>query len=364
MRIAFLKSYLLWAYATGGERTHVAWLQALSEAGHEVVMRYAVPATLPEAVTDSLLSIIRRYGLPLAMSDSRHIVYHAHRVTVETIRVKAPPASWITSWLDDLRPDVVIGDLKDMALAPLLPAIWRDRGFLFLQDVETVETLHNVLAPTALARLKRSSFAVTASSKFLQTVAAERLDLDVAVVYPWVDMSPVSTVANVDGSVTMFGTSPEKGFDLFEDVARKMPSHQFLAVAGWNEPERASTVANLRFAPFVLDPADIYGSSSVILAPSQVPEGFGRVALEAMASGRGVVVSDKGALGEVVGDVGVVIPSVGEASACDRWVDAVSALMNADTLRARGEAGIFRARKFREISERQLKRLFGFRLHI
>jgi hypothetical protein len=364
MRIAFLKSYLLWAHATGGELTHLAWLRALSEAGHEVTMRYAVDPMLPEGAMESLISVIRHYDLPLVSADSHRVVYLAQGVRVETIREERPPSSWILSWLDDLQPDVVMGDLKDTALAPLLPVIWRDRGFLFVQDVATVETLARVLTAEARARLRNSSFTIVATSHFLRARVSDRLDLCAKVAYPLVDRGSTSTAADINAPITMFGTTREKGFDLFEKIARSMPSRVFRAVANWNESERTATLENLRFAQFVLDPTELYDSSSIVLVPSRVPEGFGRVALEAMAAGRPVVVTDRGALPEVVGDVGIVIPSEGEITACDRWVDAVYALREGGVLREKRSAGVSRAGELRKQSLRQLEQLLGFTRHI
>lgn len=57
---------------------------------------------------------------------------------------------------------------------------------------------------------------------------------------------------------------------------------------------------------------ELYRSFDVLVTPSHdmptVMEQFGRVVVEAMASGVPVVVSDSGALPEVVGDAGIVVP--------------------------------------------------------
>ena len=51
----------------------------------------------------------------------------------------------------------------------------------------------------------------------------------------------------------------------------------------------------------------LYRDARAVLLPSRY-EGFGMPALEGLALGRSVVVSDQGALREVVGDVGRVVP--------------------------------------------------------
>ncbi|MEW9920334.1 glycosyltransferase family 4 protein [Marimonas sp. MJW-29] len=64
------------------------------------------------------------------------------------------------------------------------------------------------------------------------------------------------------------------------------------------------------------------GSAKVAIIPSRF-EGFGLVALEAMALGRSTIVSDAGGLPEVVGDTAVVVP-VGDTSS---MAGAISALL-------------------------------------
>lgn len=82
--------------------------------------------------------------------------------------------------------------------------------------------------------------------------------------------------------------------------------------------------------------ADVVGlvdMASVVAVPSRY-EGFGIPALEAMARGRAVVVSDAGALPEVVGEGGVVVP----AGDVDAWASELAALL--DDPARRGSIGV------------------------
>ncbi len=100
---------------------------------------------------------------------------------------------------------------------------------------------------------------------------------------------------------------------------------------GWlSEPiveeiEKASKSMAVRYLRFVDDtwmPA-LYAGSVGLLAPSWY-EGFGLPVLEAMACGAAVITSDRGALPEVTGDAGLIVPpgNVDElASAMVRLVD-------------------------------------------
>ena len=66
-----------------------------------------------------------------------------------------------------------------------------------------------------------------------------------------------------------------------------------------------------------------YAESTLVVVPS-LYEGFGLPAGEAMACGAAVVSSDGGALPEVVGDTGILVPA-GDARALERAIDALLA---------------------------------------
>lgn len=91
--------------------------------------------------------------------------------------------------------------------------------------------------------------------------------------------------------------------------------------------------------------ADVVGLldlASIVAVPSRY-EGFGIPALEAMARGRAVVVSDAAALPEVVGDGGVVV----RAGDVDAWAEHLAELLDDPGRRAAlGDAGRRRARVF------------------
>ncbi len=95
-------------------------------------------------------------------------------------------------------------------------------------------------------------------------------------------------------------------FDAWADVARA--SGALLLVAGapspWDVPALASRLARLdpdsvRYVGAIEDVATYLHASDVVVVPSVAPEAFGRVALEALASGRPVVASKSGALSEI-----------------------------------------------------------------
>lgn len=102
--------------------------------------------------------------------------------------------------------------------------------------------------------------------------------------------------------------------------------------------ERLLFVAGLTDAEL----AALFASATVAVTPS-LYEGFGLPAAEAMACGTPVVVTDGGALPEVVGQAGVVVPA-GDAGALR---DALAALLDDPARRGRlSAAGLERARLY------------------
>jgi glycosyltransferase involved in cell wall biosynthesis len=108
---------------------------------------------------------------------------------------------------------------------------------------------------------------------------------------------------------------PVKGVDVLLDAFRQLPMRASLVVAG-DGPERRRLVgdgvyvrAPVRHAdlPAFLKSLDVLVLPSVTILPLH-REQFGRVLVEAMAAGVPVIGSSSGAIPEVVGDAGLVVP--------------------------------------------------------
>ena len=100
---------------------------------------------------------------------------------------------------------------------------------------------------------------------------------------------------------------------------------------------RLGLVERVRFAGLIEDadlPA-IYSGAALVVLPS-LEEGFGLPALEAMACGAPLVVSDRGALPEVVADAALVVDADAEPTLTAAMTRALSDARLAEDLRARG----------------------------
>jgi len=87
--------------------------------------------------------------------------------------------------------------------------------------------------------------------------------------------------------------------------------------------ERLGIAANIRFVSGIstADMVRYYAEASIAVVPS-IYEGFGLPAGEAMACGVPVVSTDGGALPEVVGDAGIIVP-VRDAGALEQAIESL-----------------------------------------
>lgn len=115
----------------------------------------------------------------------------------------------------------------------------------------------------------------------------------------------------------------------------------------------ARGLKRVRFLGHVDDMASLLARADIVVVPSVWPEAFGLVTVEAMATGAAVVVSNAGALPEVVHGAGVVFPAGNDAALADRLI----ALIRSPELRRRlGRAARRRAEE-RYSLDRRVARL-------
>jgi len=164
--------------------------------------------------------------------------------------------------------------------------------------------------------------------------------------------------------ITIFNPVLQKGGELFREIARRGPERRFGWVPGWEglkkegrfDPDICAAICeslDVRFTGRVPEevnlqglsnvvrlevafpPTPIYACSRLLLVPSQWPEAFGRVALEAMANGIPVLGSVVGALPELLREGGILLPKANP----DVWLKAITALDDPDYYRAIAERG-------------------------
>jgi glycosyltransferase involved in cell wall biosynthesis len=117
------------------------------------------------------------------------------------------------------------------------------------------------------------------------------------VLKPYVDMARFKPLVAAAGSpsryyVTLINLNESKGGKMLIDLAKAMPEVQFLGVeGGYGDQIRENAVRNITYMSKTDKIEDVYAKSRIVIMPSDL-ETWGRVAVEAMASGVPVIIND------------------------------------------------------------------------
>jgi glycosyltransferase involved in cell wall biosynthesis len=153
-------------------------------------------------------------------------------------------------------------------------------------------------------------------SRFLTGAYREKIGLVSTPLEPPLDWSTVVAPADARAFVTFVNPAPHKGLFLFARLADMLGSRRsdipVLVVQSGQSGGSLNNIPGIDFsrypqlmaAPPVQAPRDYFALTRVLLVPSVWEEPFGRVAAEAMVNGIPPIVSNRGALPDVVdGDV-------------------------------------------------------------
>ncbi len=139
----------------------------------------------------------------------------------------------------------------------------------------------------------------------------------------------------------------------YRDLVNRRPDTLPLVLAGGARPEAAPWLEEIRRPPLAgrvrhvgyvaaEQRQDLFESAALLVMPS-LHEGFGMPVLEAMSLGVPVVVSDRGALPEVVGEAGLIVDPTNP----DALSAAIERMLNDEACAAAAAAkGVRRARTF------------------
>lgn len=129
----------------------------------------------------------------------------------------------------------------------------------------------------------------------------------VVTVYPPTDPKKYA-VKNTGDNVTLINLNKPKGGDVFWQLVRIMQDTKFLGVkGGYGEQELLDVdLPNVTILDNTPDIKSIYSQSRIVLMPSAY-ESWGRVAIEAAASGIPVIASPTPGLRESLGDAGIFV---------------------------------------------------------
>lgn len=220
--------------------------------------------------------------------------------------------------IEEFAPHVVLTQLDGAREVVARARRYGCRSALYVLDVDYGENFRALAAEPDV---------VLTVSRFARDELARRFGRDSHVLYPPLDVDAYRTPRREE-FVTMINPVPVKGVDVALRLAEALPQQQFLFVEGWGtDPATVGRIERLPNATYLrkqLDMRTVYGRTRVLIVPSQWQEAFGRVVVEAQASGIPVIASRTGGLPEAVGEGGILIDDYRDPA---RWLPELQGLL-------------------------------------
>jgi len=156
-------------------------------------------------------------------------------------------------------------------------------------------------------------------------------------------------------SITLVNLWEDKGSAIFYELARRFPELPFLGVKGGYGEQVIQDLPNVTIMEHTPDMKSVYGQTKVLLMPSKY-ESFGRVGVEAMASGIPVLAEATPGLLESLGDAG----TFADRDDVEAWETALRALLKPAKYGKVAKLALARSKSLAESREVQLMTLSMF----
>lgn len=176
-----------------------------------------------------------------------------------------------------------------------------------------------------IARIRKSlclADSIVSNSEYTRRTLKSILGLESRVMTPPIEHAPSGCRIREDGTILFVSPVRHKGVDVAIELSRRLKEERFVFVgdAKRSTIRRLERLDNVDYIPWVSDMEPCYSASKLVIVPSVIPEGYGRVCAEAQIRGLPCVVSAVGALPEVVAGGGDVVHNSRDV---DSWVDIV-----------------------------------------
>lgn len=237
-----------------------------------------------------LLRTLKAEGHDIAVvwhNSSAHEPYEWEGIPVYPNTDKYVALHWVP-WAD-----LVITHLEATERAAILAARY---------NIPVVHLVHNTMAQTHGYLAYRNDLTVY-NSNYVRDGFPEN-EAPSIVVHPPID--PAEYRTGHGSAVTLVNLYRPKGTDTFYAVAQAMPAQRFLAVAGGYGAQDVRELPNVEHHPNVEDMRQVYCLTKVVLMPSEY-ESFGRIAIEAAASGIPTIAHPTPGLKEALGPSGIYV---------------------------------------------------------
>lgn len=184
--------------------------------------------------------------------------------------------------------------------------MWQTEGYLSegcdlaVYNTDWVQKFHEAAKTNPVVRVPRDETEKGQRADFRFRAHSEWPSV---VVHPQIEPMEYQTPGSGD-HVTMVNFFENKGPETFYEMAAAFPDQKFLAVCGGYGEQWLPDLPNVEIVPNTPDMTSVYRRTKVLLMPSQY-ESFGRVAVEAAASGIPTIASNTPGLREALGPCGL-----------------------------------------------------------
>jgi len=331
-------------HGEGGAEKSVQTISAsLARAGHEVTVLQAGPEHVPYERSGSTIHS-RRVGKPPLLHDREVLVYWQNRRWTEELN----------AFLDEHPADLIFTQHRlspatvGVARARCVPVVtfvraygmfcatqFRDHDALDGCDQQCFRCLpfrQKIKYPLVCGAVRKlgkaicDSDVVLANSMYVQNVIDKFYGVRSYVLYPPVDLAAMRVERNSDADRVLF-VKPQKvkGVDILRALASAMPDERFLVAGKLSTRSQRGFAgqSNVECMGWVDDMREAYRRSRVLVVPSLWPEPFGRVCVEAAASGIPSIASNAGGIPEAVGGGGILVDNRANV---EQWKSAVQKL--------------------------------------
>jgi len=304
---------MLYLPARGGaNKANRALLEGLAARGHEC--RVIAPATGRQGLQTAAELLNELVNQRIAFVDSSATtVFECHEVRVDAVKSPARLHTHAVQEMGRFRPAVT-----------LVSSYTQLEPFLGHPDTRTIYMAHSPWElpfgpghaldnPSGRELLGRAD-GIIAVSKDLQRRIRAGCGREAAVLhFPAYGNGPFPHLGCFGkGLVTMVNPCAYKGISIFERMARRVPHLRFAAVPSWGTTTTdlglLKQLPNVTIVPACDDVRQILRQTGILLMPSLWPEGFGLMAVEAMAHGVPVIASDSGGLPEAKLGIDYALP--------------------------------------------------------
>jgi glycosyltransferase involved in cell wall biosynthesis len=151
-------------------------------------------------------------------------------------------------------------------------------------------------------KILEKSSEMIANSNYLGERYEKHFNIETETVYPFVNPEDYR-VEETGEKILHVNPKKEKGIETTLEVAEKMPEKEFIIAGKTKEiDDRIEEPENVEKLGYVEDMKEVYKQTKIVLVPSKWEEPYGRIPIEAGASGIPAIATSKGGLPESVGN--------------------------------------------------------------